>query len=330
MNRRLGASHRCVRNIAYAVTTFVGILPFAAASAATPEGPRPLPDEIAGRTQAVPGRRAQIAPVVLHMVEHVLVAPGDRVRKGQTLVELDRDEPEAEVRAKRAELDEARAALEAYLATPREELRAEARALLENARVTHAAAKDYLDRLEGPRKLGAVTERQYIDAKTARLEAETEEAAADAHLQHLLKHPVAQEAARHKAAVVCAEAELEAAEAELGHYTITATIDGVIASLDVYPGTVSRPGLAVWGEILDLNQIDVRIELSPERASGLKLGSRAEVVVDGTAGKAWPAEVVFISPAADPSSGQLPVSVRIVTADGQIPCHVPARVRFLD
>src|SRR5260370_21052380 len=55
--------------------------------------------EVKGLTQPVPGRVATIAPTVLHPVEEVRVAPGDRVQKGQPLVKPDDDEPRAAVRA---------------------------------------------------------------------------------------------------------------------------------------------------------------------------------------------------------------------------------------
>src|SRR3954465_12872194 len=58
--------------------------------------------EVPGKTQPVPGRMGQIAPAALHPVTRVLVSPGERVKAGQPLVELDSDEPAADVRAKKA------------------------------------------------------------------------------------------------------------------------------------------------------------------------------------------------------------------------------------
>src|SRR5262249_1029144 len=70
------------------------------------ENPAPAaPFPATGRTQCVPGRRGIIAPVVLHPVIEVLVGLGDRVKKGQPLVKLDADEPEADVRARKAALE---------------------------------------------------------------------------------------------------------------------------------------------------------------------------------------------------------------------------------
>jgi RND family efflux transporter MFP subunit len=62
--------------------------------------------EVPGRTQCIPERRAIIAPTPLHPVVEVKVSPGDRVKKGQTLVKIDDDEPQADVRAKQAALEQ--------------------------------------------------------------------------------------------------------------------------------------------------------------------------------------------------------------------------------
>src|SRR5205085_1922077 len=55
-------------------------------------------DLVPGKTQPAPGHVAIIAPAVLHPVTDVLVQIGDHVKKGQALVKLDADEPEADVR----------------------------------------------------------------------------------------------------------------------------------------------------------------------------------------------------------------------------------------
>jgi multidrug efflux pump subunit AcrA (membrane-fusion protein) len=82
----------------------------------------------------------------MHPVMRILVKPGEFVRAGQRLIEIDSDEPEAEVRAKRAEVEELNFALARFKALPRDEERAEARAQLESA--------DYLQ--GGSRLLGAI------------------------------------------------------------------------------------------------------------------------------------------------------------------------------
>ena len=82
---------------------------------------------------------------------------------------------------------------------------------------------------------------------------------------------------------LAAEAELSLAQAELKLYTVTASIDGEVAWLDVSPGTVTWPGTLIWGEIVDLRELDVRYEVSPVQAEQVAVGQSAEVRLDGQA-----------------------------------------------
>jgi multidrug efflux pump subunit AcrA (membrane-fusion protein) len=83
------------------------------------------------------------------------------------------------------------------------------------------------------------------------------------------------------ALALAAEADLSHAQAELKLYTVTASIDGEIAWLDVSPGTVSWPGAMMWGEIVDLRELDVRCDLLPILAERVAVGQSAEVALDG-------------------------------------------------
>jgi RND family efflux transporter MFP subunit len=217
----------------------------------------------------VPARRGIIAPVVLHPVVEVLVGPGDRVKKGQPLVKLDADEPEADVRARKAALEGAQVALE--------------------------EAKLHLEAVEKGRPGGGVSEATHRSARAAVQKAEAD--------------------------VRAAEAAVAGAEAELEHYFVEAPIDGVVNWLNVNVGTVSRPGTTVWGEVLDLSEIDVRCELPAADADRVTVGQAAEV--EGTAGK-----VVFVGLEADRASGTVPVLVRLPNKGGRLRCGVSAQVRF--
>src|SRR5947209_288018 len=62
---------------------------------------------VLGKAKCIAGNKAIIAPTVLHPVDEIHVALGDRVKKGDKLVQLDADEPKADVRAKEANLEAA-------------------------------------------------------------------------------------------------------------------------------------------------------------------------------------------------------------------------------
>jgi RND family efflux transporter MFP subunit len=126
-----------------------------------------------------------------------------------------------------------------------------------------------------------------------------------------------------------AEAELSLAQAELKLYTVTATIDGEVAWLDVSPGTVTWPGTLIWGEIVDLRELEVRCELSPVRAEQLAVGQPAEVRLDGQAEAAGTGKVVLIGKVADRNSGLVPVTFRMANPQERVRADVVVKVRFL-
>jgi membrane fusion protein (multidrug efflux system) len=231
-------------------------------------------NETPGRTECAPGRKGMIAPVPLHPVVEVLVNPGDRVTKGQALVKLDDDEARAEVRVKRA--------------------------ALENARLDLKESRRYLGAIE--KAIRSVPDVEYHKARVAALAAEMRERAA--------------------------EAAWESAQAELQHYVVTASIDGVVSWLDVSPGTVSRPGTSVWGEIMDLSEIDVRCELTVEQADRVSVGQSAEVRSSAGNLGSGTGRVVFVGLTADKTTGLIPVVVRLPNRKERLRCGVPVHVRF--
>jgi RND family efflux transporter MFP subunit len=232
--------------------------------------------EVTGRIACKPGAKGIIAPVPLHPVVEVLVVQGDRVKKGQPLVKLDDDEPQADVRVKQAALENAKTTLE-------------------EAKRHHAAAQ-----------IGA------------------------AALPDILLHTIRVTAIKAVSDERAAKASLEAAQAELEHYIVTAPIDGVIAWLDVHPGMVSRPGTRVWGEIMDLADVDVRCELTPEQADTVAVGQAAEIRMNKKQEVFGKGRITCVGVSADKVSGLVPVTVRAPNPKGRLRCETPVQVRFIE
>jgi RND family efflux transporter MFP subunit len=272
----------------FAVVAFLAIVVLAGVAAFVKSSPSPeqKPEraleagviEVLGRTQCVPRRKAIIAPAAPpHRVTEVLVAAGDRVKKGQPLIRIDDDEPQANLRGKQASLGSAEAVL--------------------------AEAKCRLEASEKGHQKGAVSQEHYHDIRTAAIKAEMDAQAA-------------------KAAV-------EEAKAELEHFVVEAPIDGVVNWLDVYRGTVSRPGTTVWGEILDLSEIDVLCDLAPEQVDQLTVGQSALVRTAGNKSISGKGQVVFIGLSADKSTGLVPVLVRLPNPEGRLRCEISVQMQFV-
>jgi RND family efflux transporter MFP subunit len=229
---------------------------------------------VVGRTQCVPGRRASIAPVPLHPVTEVLIAPGAHVKKGQLLVKLDDDEARADVRLRKA--------------------------MLESAQYSANEARRFLAKAKSKQEV--LPEQRLHEADLAVRKTEAEQRAA--------------------------QAGLDSSEAELEHFSVGAVIDGVVSWLDVYPGLVSRPGTSLWGEIVDLRELDVRCELTPQQADDVALGQEVDLSVAETQRMLPHGRLIFIGPVADQKTGLVPVLVRLKNPDQRLRCGVSVSMRF--
>jgi RND family efflux transporter MFP subunit len=159
-----------------------------------------------------------------------------------------------------------------------------------------------LELAEGSKGTAAVPARTYNDLRAAALSSE--------------------------ALALAAEADLAHAQAELKLYTVTATSDGEIAWLDVSPGTVSWPGAMMWGEIVDLRELDIRCDLLPILAEQVAVGQPAEVALDGKSQPAGTGKVVFVGKAADRNTGFVPVVIRMPNPQAQLRAEVAVKVRI--
>jgi RND family efflux transporter MFP subunit len=250
--------------------------PSSAKAEANTTGAEPPVFEVTGRVGCKTGGKAIIAPVPLHPVVEVLVVQGDRVKKGQTLVKLDDDEPQADVRIKLAAFENAQTQLE-------------------------EAKRHDIASQNGAAALPEVLLHQ---ARVQRIKAERDERAA--------------------------KAAWEGSKGELEHYTVTAPIDGVVAWLDVHLGMVSRPGTSVWGEIVDLSEVDVRCDLTLEQVDKVAIGQAAEIRMNKKQEVFGMGRITFVGVSADKVSGLIPVTVRVPNPNWRLRCETPVQVRFIE
>jgi RND family efflux transporter MFP subunit len=125
-----------------------------------------------------------------------------------------------------------------------------------------------------------------------------------------------------------AKAALDSAKAELEHYEVTAQIDGVVSWLNVNLGMVSRPGTTVWGEILDLRELDVRCELTLAQVERVTVGLAAEVRRKSHQELFGTGRVAFVGIEADAKTELVPIHVRLANPDERLRSGEPVQVRF--
>ncbi len=220
-----------------------------------------------------PVRYAQMVMPVDGMVGEILTAEGDRVKAGQPLIRLVRQDYEARVGSARS--DVARAA-----------------AAVEQAQVNLADAQREFDRQKQLEAAGATARQQLDQARTAleRSRAALAQAEADLLTQ------------RNK--------ETEA-ERLLDKTELRAPIDGTVAFLDVKVGEHSLPG-TVLVRIADESAWVIRSDdLTELVIARVRIGNPAVLTFDGIPGLEIPGKVAMIRPYGEKKRGDITYTVTI-------------------
>jgi len=194
-----------------------------------------------------PKRKVDISASSIGKVTRVAVKEGDRVKKGQFLMQIDPIELESAVMRLEAALESARA-----------------NEKLSEARVKQA--KNDLERAQRLFEKGYLTEQDVENARSNY----------DIAVSQL-------EAARHN--VEQQKANLESARHNLKEVTIKATMDGIVTRLNVEEGeiaimgTLNNPGTVLM-TIADLSTIEAEVEVDETEVVNISIGDSAKVTLD--------------------------------------------------
>jgi multidrug efflux system membrane fusion protein len=239
---------------------------------------------------------SNLAAKVMGNVTRILVAEGDRVQRGQLLLQIDPQEAHAQLQKARAGSSEIDHAIQAAKA-------AEAAAAA-NAQL----AKTTYDRFVILRDRGSVSAHEF-DQVTAQQEG----AAADLDRAHA-------EYAQLVAKKAEAGAELETALTFAGYNEIRSPVDGVVTAKYVDVGSQAAPGMVLL-TVEESDGLRVDATVSDEYVSRIHVGDEAEV------GEGVHARVAQVVPSLDPATRTALVKLAI-DRDAAMRSGQLTRVRF--
>ncbi|MEM6496572.1 MAG: efflux RND transporter periplasmic adaptor subunit [Pseudomonadota bacterium] len=194
--------------------------------------------------QLVATRRADIATRTAGVINEVTFEVGDRIARGQSLVQLDSSRIEIEKEAAKASLEVAKAGLDV----------ADAKVKL---------AEIAFKRQDGLKSSTAFSRSRYDDLKQAAVQARSERAQAEAQMHS-------------------ARSNLNRAEYDLKHSKIKAPFDGVVIARQAQPGQYMSPGGTV-ATLLDVTNLEIEADVPSNMARGLKVGDALTAVLEGGA-----------------------------------------------
>lgn len=272
-----------------------------------------------------------IYPRVTGRVVSMPVYPGDRVRKGQLLVQLDPSD-NSEYSAKKEEATSAEDAAMHNAGIAKEEFD-QKRHELDAAKQAEEAARNAVDEADASVSYWRPeVERQktLLQSKVVSLDEYQKEAselkAAQARLQQAQAKLGASKSTR-----LAAQAAFDASVHHVGHFSsaarqaqaasknatiyerytrIVAQDDGVVTKRIISPGVVVNPGMLLL-KVAHIKRVRVQAEVANDDAQKLRLGNKVYIKGSEGAQHETVASITAIFPAADPSSRTLTVEALI-------------------
>jgi RND family efflux transporter MFP subunit len=277
-----------------------------------------------GKCEALLERLVTLTPAVEGRVERLLARPGQSVRAGQVLIQLDPAMARADVDEKIATRDGLKAALELLKSLPRPPERRAQELAVEQAKLAVDKAQVQLDRLRPLYDRHEIAGIQWLEAQGTLSQARLQEQSARAQLAAMMLGPRPQAVAEAQAKIVTADATLALSQARLALHAIRAPIDGVLDSLSCHPGQTIAAGTPI-GQVIDRHVVYAAIWLPASSAQAVRAGQEARVSPADSprpAASAAPAvtrvihgKVQSVGEMLDPQTGNRPARVLVDNPD---------------
>ena len=215
-------------------------------------------------------------------IVRVLVDEGDRVRAGDLLAALDRDDLDRRREVLAARVSEARATLAELERGPRQETIRAQRAAVAELRARAASADAQARRRRSMIDEGAISADE-VDVFEREAEAvAARRDAARARLDELEAGSRTEHVDAQRARVAALIAELAAIDVELSRTELRAPFDAVVAARHLDPGTVVDAGIPLV-RLLDASGVEARVGVPPAVAEQLGADGAFELRIGGEA-----------------------------------------------
>ncbi len=272
-----------------------------------------------------PLAKVEIKSKASGIVKQIFVDYGDTVKAGQVLVELDKEQLQANVREAQALLQAAEAAAEAAQATYE-------RDLVEAEGPDVPFLKTGMERAEYLHKDGLIAKSVLEDAEKAYQMGLNKQMAAQRNTS------VARaELARAKAQVAQAKAALERAQEDLRNSTVTSPIDGLVLSRDVNVGDAVSSILVLGSQATlvmtlgDVSDVYVLGKVDEADIGKVYLGQPARIVVESFKDKKFEGKVTKISPLGKEKDNVTTFEVRVSihNPSGELKANMSANAEII-
>jgi HlyD family secretion protein len=251
-----------------------------------------------GKINAMVGAEVRVGSRVSGTVKHLYANIGDVVRTNQVIAELERDDQEALLAQRRAELKIGEARLSSVESLrPREIEKADA--ALRDAEATAELARIVFERQSALFNRGLIA-RQSLDAARKERDVTDARVVSARHELELARKRYVEDLRAAQAQLEQADAAVRVLEAQVSYATIRAPISGIISSISTQEGETVAAGLnsPTFVTIIDLGRLQVDAFVDETDIGKIRLGQKATFTVDSFPDRDFHATVQAIYPKA--------------------------------
>jgi HlyD family secretion protein len=264
---------------------------------------------------------------------------GDRVKKGDLLVEIDHDLLDIQLRQSEAGVDLANAQLKLLRSGARKEDIRQSEELVKQGKINLDLAKLDRDRAEELYRQDAGTEKLYDDSKARYELALAQYNSARENLQKVKSIIRPEEIESAQANLKKAISAVDMLKKNIEDCRIYSPVDGFVSKKFVEAGEMIAPTGSLL-RISNLEMVNLVIYIPETELGKVKLGQNAEIKIDAFKDKTYTGKIIFISPEAEftPKNIQTPdertklvfaVKIEIANPEFELKPGLPADAKVI-
>jgi membrane fusion protein, multidrug efflux system len=235
---------------------------------------------------------------ILGSVVALHVHEGDRVRAGQTLLEIDNRDASTQLQKAQAGLQEAQEALEEVERSTRA-----AESAKDEAEARRQLAKKTFDRYQELLERRSVSPQEFDEVQGKNRVAEAEAERADKMLQMM-----AARRSQALARIEQAKATIASARIYVGYAKVTSPFSGLVTAKQTEAGQTVTPGAPLL-TIEDDSRYRLEVAVEEAKIANLRRGDSVTVLIDALDGTQFGAKVSEVVPTSDPASRSFTVKI---------------------
>lgn len=220
-------------------------------------------------------QKQQIYASASRMITNVPVKVGDKVKKGQIVLEMECDDETLQLDEARAKLAEQQAAYDKVFAPDQQDL-AIARADYTTAELSYLDNKKNLERTEKLYEAGASPLQELEKARKQLADDEAVYLKAQRDYELIKDGPQGAERISWQAKMHNAQTAVNLANENLKRYLVPAQMDGVIMSVACSPGELGEPGQCLM-VIGSPDNLEVQVGIGESDAARIRPGQKVEI-----------------------------------------------------